>query len=289
MDNLIIRKDGIYGQRWNPDTKTQDEKKLTDDIEICHCLRTSVEIDDGVTYGDIVRTVAENEMLGIFISCYNRSRLDDLHEFMLNEPLPEKKEDDDESIEYIEVCWYGEICTHKKHGNISLYASAHGIGVVGSGSGEVDKGARADGREHYAYGLTPANELRNLPVKLNHEVSIHFLGKPDTPGIKIEDKKIARINTTRYFSLLEVLDALYEELTFYGGEEDKVAMKDGIAETMDEFDAQREEGKSLPWKEGDKEKGEYDIYLSDQARDFMGLPSNEDDRDEQIRRSADEL
>jgi len=298
MNILTIKKDGFYSQRWNSETKSYDDEKKLDDIEMCRSLRESVEeIEEDVTLGDIIRVVAESETLKLFISCYNRSPLDKLHDFMLNVPIEENAKDEDwkalDNVEYIELYWHGDIYG-RRDSYISLYPGSHGIGKVGTGSGEVDKGARADGRERYAMGFTPANELAQLPVKMNSETNLYLLGdKIECEDMTIGDRAI--IKTTNCFSLLEVLDALYEELTFYGEPESQYRsqyikdIKQDLKDTMENLDADMEDGKVLPWKVGDKEKGEKDIYLADQVRDFMGLPSNEEDRDEQIRNSADEL
>ncbi len=295
MDQLIIKKDGFYGQHWNKETRTYDERKL-DDIEICRSLRETVEeIDEDVTLGDIVRIVAESETLKLFISCYNRSPLDKLHELMLNTPIEENAKDEDwkplTDVEYIELYWSGSIYG-RKESYISFYAASHGIGKVGTGSGEVDLGAREDKRERYALGFTPANELAELPVKLNHEVDLYLMGNLECENVTISDDDRAKIKTTNHFTLLEVLDALYEEMTFYGepDSQHRKDLKQDLKDAVGNIDADIEDGKMLPWKTGDKEKGEKDIYLSDQVRDFMGLPNNEDDKDDQIRNSAsDEL
>jgi hypothetical protein len=53
----------------------------------------------------------------------------------------------------------------------------------------------------------------------------------------------------RYFSLLEVLDSIYEELSFFGPPGGREDIVDSLKATMEEVRSQIDEGEALPYTE----------------------------------------
>ena len=64
----------------------------------------------------------------------------------------------------------------------------------------------------YAVDLVPINDISRLPLHLNHEYKIVEYGN-------IKNEKLNRIEHfkgQRDFRVLDVLDAIYDEITFHG-------------------------------------------------------------------------
>lgn len=267
---VIIKKDGFYG--WNPQTQQDDIEKLDDDGCV-KALRDVVEIDEGVTFGDIIRTVDANELLMSFIAMYNRcSAIKEHHDFILNHPT-EKQTD----LTSVEVGWFARIWNFDGDNDLEMWTDAYG---------RMENGEDT----HFGIDLTPANELKDLPVTINEDVKFWLCSEKDKAisgeGVILDDKvKNAYIAATKCFSLLEFLDALYEEISFFGPPGGREEVAEHLNDLTEEIKQQIDDGKALPIMETD---GGMKVYMSDQVRDFLALPSNEEDRDNQISDSAKE-
>lgn len=264
IQQVVIKKDGFYVDVY--ENGKEDQVKLD---ECLYVLRNKVVIDDGVTFGDIIRAIHSHPELESFIGVYNNCNAKEHNEFILNVPSENK----DANMDWLEVSWTARIWT----GSLDLWVDCFGMGK---------EGTTEDGeREHYAIDLTPANKLVDLPVKINTDLDLYFAGSGKVVGEDIRTTKhgSSYIKAERFISFLDLLDALYEEISFFGSNEGKEQVLEDLKEASEEMEEKLENGEILPWKEN--ENG-MKIYLSDQVRGVLGLPTNEDDRDQQILESS---
>lgn len=172
------------------------------------CLFAPCAVEEELTLGDIFKYVSEHELLQDVIAMYSWcSGIEEFHRAAL---LPLAKEDDDEKLWHLEIARY-----------VSIYATKNGyfnyqpdfIGV-----GELSKDLVAHYKEHglelpdsqtYGIGMTPPNELVHLPVHCETDMEFSFVNKQ----YKVVEKKKAKT----FYTLLDLLDAIYFEISFYGG------------------------------------------------------------------------
>ncbi len=273
LDSVVIKKDGFYGNFSSTKRRKRKEwQKKIKGTRLLYALRHSVEIEEGVTFGDIIRAVNESKPLTAFIGLYNHCDAKAHNEFILNTPP-----DPDTELEWIEVGWYARVWGEKLDNDFEMWTDCCGVGKEGSTEDGKD-------RQRFAIDLTPANKLTNLPVKIKKDFDLWIFGAEGT-GVVVDEKN-ARLKANSFISLLEFLDSLYEEISFFGSPDvDRQGFLDKLCEAKDEIVRQMEEGKALPY---DETANGMKIYLSDQVRNTLGLPSNEEDRDDQIRQSAEE-
>jgi hypothetical protein len=269
IQQVVIKKDGFYVDVY------EDGKEGQVKLDEClYVLRYAVVIDDGVTFGDIIRAVHSHPELEGFIGLYNNCNSVEHNDFILNVPAENK----DTDIEWLEVSWTARVWT----GSLDLWVDCFGMGKEGT--------AEDGEREHYAIDLTPANKLVDLPVKINTSLNLYFVGSGKVIGEDIcTTKHGSHIKAERFISFLDLLDALYEEISFFGSNERKERVLEDLKEASEEMESKLENGEILPWSIDDENPDGMKIYLSDQVRDVLGLPDNETDRDQQIAESADSM
>lgn len=214
--SVIIRKNGFYQRKWFGNERKWKIRRIRG-ISILARLREGCEIEEGVTLGDIFKIVNANKYLKTFIRCYSWcNSINELHENALETWRLTEEDLADTDVKYLEVYWHVENNEYKHDKSFGLYSGFHGIGDS----------------EQYSMSLTPAYKMVHLPVKLNTKVTIY---KPfDSKNYK--ERLLMESNTS--YSLLEALDAIYDDLSFYGGEEQK---KETIDMLNDRLDSMKDE------------------------------------------------
>ena len=89
---------------------------------------------------------------------------------------------------------------------------------------------------HYSISYTPVQELAHLPVRLNPALQIN-------QGRKRRDKQAGDTifteepiwTGTAYFTLLEILHAIYYDISFVGGPADQAIFTESIRQSMNEI------------------------------------------------------
>jgi hypothetical protein len=263
INRVVIKKDGFYIEVYEDGEEAQVKIEGKDCI---YALKHAVSIDDGVTFGDIVKHVNACSELEEFIGLYNHCNIKEHNKFILNIPTEEVTD-----IEWIEVSWS---CRYWRD-ELEFWIDCYGVGKIGT---------RDDGeREHFAIDLTPSNKLAKLPVKIETEFDMSFISNDKIIGEGIViDKKTSYLKAKRFISFLDLLDALYEEISFFGSESNKEEIFEELKETSENMKLDLDNGQILPYKIVDGVK----IYLSDQVRGVFNLPTNEEDRDQQIAESS---
>jgi hypothetical protein len=224
-EHAKIEKDGIWSYKWDGDAREYVKRRPR---YIWTLLRCSCEIEEGVTLRDIFEGVAKLPDLKDFISQYAWCRhIDEFHEDARKMVL--KMEPDPEPLDHLEIYWHASTHNYKKKNSIDLSAGFHGIGKPNE-----------QGFTCYSVSYSPMWELANLPVKLNTEVSIY--------DPKMRDGKAKLIFMgERDFTLLDVLDAIYDDISFMGGPADNAAFLEEMKETTEKIKSGELE--TVPWED----------------------------------------
>ncbi len=209
-------------------------------------LRSQCEIVEGTTLRDIFEVVDRYPLLKRVIAAYSWCR--EIEEFHAQacEPMREKEPGEgNPPIEYLEIYHHADVYQSTKSpkhpdgrlGNIPTVEFGTSVGL--HGVGDPEKGYEDDpcfktdsGKINYSVSLTPMWELADLPVKLNKAFTVydpfdHTTHSPENPPRKL-------ISATRDFTLLEVLDAIYWDISFHGGPAEKQDFSEQLKERLDE-------------------------------------------------------
>lgn len=191
---LEFTPDGLLLYKWNSKKqkyiRSRPKKKT-----ICTHLRSLCEIAEGTTLKDILNAVDKYKFLKFFVSQYSWCWAIDEFHAQVNEEHFDVKENDEEKIEYLELYWGAEVWEN----DFDLHTGFHGIGKE-----TIDELTGQKYTERYSVSCTPLYEIANLPVKLNKEFKVY------------KDFKDVVLEGEHDYTLLEVLDAIYDDISFYG-------------------------------------------------------------------------
>lgn len=157
----------------------------------------------------------------------------------------EPSEDDDDEkngMRFLELHWHATCREFKGDASFNLYPSFHGVGphtyVNGDG---VEETIQDSG---WSVSMTPVCDLMSYELKINNRVKVYARkGKSINVEIAAEGD--------RPFTVYDALDAIFEEISFYGSPDDKVRecaeIDQRVAEAKEDCDrmARGEEPKSL--------------------------------------------
>ncbi len=223
MKEIKIEKDGIWCYIYNQETSEYDKERPD---HICSVLRCACEIDDGVTLHDIFDAVDMEPELKEFISQYSWCRhIDEFHadanKFVPESFVPESEED---PLKYLEIRWHVNTSSYKGKQSIDISSDFHGVGESGTS---------------YSVSYSPMGKLAHLPVKLSTDFDIY------ASFAKGKKEKLL-FHGEQWFSLLEVLDAIYDDISFNGGTDDNVRFLEEMQETTAKIKSG--EIKCVPWE-----------------------------------------
>jgi hypothetical protein len=244
---------------------TKGEKRIrkrVKKLECCAVLRHECRIAEGTTLRDLFEMVDSYNFLKLFISEYAWCRaIDEFHEEARLEPSP-----DEEPLEYVEVYWHPNIehfQEKRKHPggtreriksyDFSLNAGFHGVRPVIT---EDDKmGDRGDGKIHVSVSHCPVNQIAYVPLRLNEEFKIW--DKPPSNDIILRSK--------RSYTLLEVLEAIYWDISFDGSPSQRDAFVEELRGMVDEIKSGRVAG--IPMDQVNKQLGtDFPLEVGDGLR-----------------------
>lgn len=203
-----ITKEGLKYFKWDPDVRGYVEEETESFLPR---LRNNCIIELGVTLGDIFDAVEKHPDLKSFISMYSRCHVDEFHKEAKRPPL--HKADD---LKYL------ELSRHFQYDE-GQYDHFNGIGKPNE-----------YGHDSYAIEFTPVNEMVHLEVRLNTKCSVQ--------------KDHTEVETTEtHYSLLEVLDGIYFEISFVGSPAERDRQGAELKETMKEIE--NGTAKTVPWED----------------------------------------
>ncbi len=237
INRVIFKKDGLYADIWvapiYKESYQEEESTLFNEAFLDHLendiikegykkeeklsfmdneflvishLRRECFVESDVTIRDIMNFVRDNEFLTAFISNYTHVRSIDKYHALLDLPPKKSKE-----IDKIILSWgtddieeWEDQEKQKKFGletlSMKLYHSVFGKSVDENGV-------------ETSWGISPSSEdILDLPLIVDNKVEYSKYFKP----IEGQYKKAEIIKGEAIFTLLEILDAIYWELSFYG-------------------------------------------------------------------------
>jgi hypothetical protein len=183
---------------------------------------------------DLVDFVESQEDLKAFVSCYSWCRAIDEFHTQSKEPC-----NSDTSLDRLEIYRAGEIHrwverdkkrTHRV--SLDLNYDFHGLGPCDEEILEhyTKSGGTPPEEQNYSVSYTPLNEIIGLPLGLNPEMEIREWVS-DTRENKLH------LKCQFPFKLLDILDAVYWDISFHGGPEDNKAFLEEMKGRMEEIDA----------------------------------------------------
>lgn len=196
MSNLevIIRKGEAFIRRWNPETRSYEEKRKADQV-LSDVLQAPVKIEDTtfaqffsfiVREADLYERIFRAAMYGHPIAPYIEEAA--------------KPAEPQDSMEYVEIYWY----TERFEGKLELAPALHGFGPWGE-----NRPAESPEKGGIAIEWTGLNEYKDLPLRLDTSVKIY--------DKDAEDAKAPPFTATLVFTVYDVINAILFEITWTGG------------------------------------------------------------------------
>lgn len=284
-EHVEICADGIFITRWKSKTKEYIRKRVGKHSVLTH-LRRRCDIAPGTTLKQIFQAVDRYKLLKLVIAQYSWcSPLEQFHE-QIKEPL--RRTDDQDQIDFLEVNWYCDVEKYEekiKHPgglrerirafDFELSPGFHGIGP-----------SKREGEDNYGPGLTsysvsysPMYEFADTPVVLNPKFTAW---EPFEPGRHNKDNRPQKVlEAERHFTLLQVLDAIYWDISFVGGPEQNAQFLDSIRERVDAINAGEvpmipleQVQKQLGLEQTPPEEGEMKILMHPDVAEAFGADPN---------------
>lgn len=211
MTEIELCADGIFVRKWDH-RKQIETRKRAKKSNVCSYLQDPCKIAEGTTLGEIFEIVDKYKLLKLVIAQYSKcAYIDEFHEQAKELPPEDAKQT---PISHLEISWASEIYTLKENGetesHFEIYTDFHGFGLFEDGKIGT-----------YSVSYSPMYELANLPVTLNNKFTIH----------QIPEKILPQVEYTRNFTLLDVLDAIYDDISFMGGPQDNKRFLEELNET----------------------------------------------------------
>jgi hypothetical protein len=241
---LVMSKGGrLTFNEWVYDEATETgsyvPNDLTYDLKWVHKRDRPLTINPDVTLNDFFTFVARDAGIWDIIlpNCYVEKFIKTWKKINQAE-IKFTQEYDPEGIEYIELYWGTDLFTWAGKTKIDGLSRAafHGKGFVLADDkceGDSDYVLYKKGtRIQWGLDFTELKELLGLPVRLDTQFKVVEEWRR---GMKIEDIKTL-IDVHRDFTLNEVLEGIFWELSFYGGEEEKLEKRDEIMAIKDSID-----------------------------------------------------
>lgn len=221
--SLIFRPNGLYESNWDGDLRRNIIRPADPDKTFIY-LAEDIELDETVTLRDIMNFVRKNEDLTDFIRMYSFCfHIDEFHECLDKHPVI----DENGEIEYLEIYWYTGTHHYKEDEPFHLTQSPdfHGIG-------------KRDGESTaFAVECIPLEEIAHLRLVLNEEFTInHYQAYKEPHFINGEQK----YKTS--FTLLQVLNAIYWEISFHGGPQENQKFVEEINRRVEDFKSGKDPG-----------------------------------------------
>ena len=262
-DKVIFKKTGLYGRTWNSDKEKHVLKRIKK-LEILRDLRSLCEIEEDVTLGDIFNILDRYKLLKSVIAQYSWCRA--LEDFHVQSRETFLKTDENDHLDYIEIYWCVDNDVYKGDKNFEISTGIHAIGGPCKDY-EKDYGALPPSNKiNYSISYQPLYEIAHLPVRLNKEIEIL------EPWV-ISSKKRPPIEpilvTNRGFSLLEVLDAIYWDISFSGDIEQKKDFIDGMKGMVDEIKSGKMPG--IPLEQVEKQLGLEPLTQDEESENKMKI------------------
>jgi hypothetical protein len=206
-----------------------------------------VEVDEDFTVRDLFNYVEDNEDLKSFIAIYSWcGAIDEFHK-ELNKPL---EEGETCGCDYALIENNCELQKLGNYGNTFNWNSEFvGIGPLSEYTKKLydDPAIHSSMPETERFGLSyvGVNTYAHLPLKVEKTIDISKHPHYGRKGLKEAGIEYGKFKYIIPFG--ELLDTLYDDISFHGGPEDRDEIKNGLKKTMEEIETGLEE--SVPFDE----------------------------------------
>lgn len=200
--SVILTPDGVMVE------EIKDGKSIKslikDDVNIVKNLRSFCQIDPDTILKDIINLVSNSKVLETFLGMYSWcNNIKEYNKEANKNPILNENSE----VDYLEISWH--VTWDKEKDGFYLFKEPEFLGIgfpLKEEKYDLPKGYVAK----YAIEFTPLNELAHLKVKLNTQFTSkrNFKNAPTLKG-------------SCDFTLLEVLDAIYWEISFLGSIEER--------------------------------------------------------------------
>jgi len=258
-DKVLLKNDGnLYKRYW--DSKAEENfEEIINGTEVFSVLRSSLEIEDGTTFGQLIQWVRDNEYIKTFISQYSWSSKIDLHLNQIDEEYESVDEDKKTKIEKLVVRPIGEVHEWEGVNDLEVWYDFAGVGQVLESVKEDGEIVEKWFDTSISVSLCSLSELKNYEIAIDNEIVLF-----DYRDIK-SDRKLLSAN--KDITLLDFLDAIFWDISFHGNPESKKEFLDNLKETSEEIQRAIEEGRL----------DDMTIPLDDLFDELKGIASEEDE------------
>lgn len=206
-EHVRITPTGLYDVKWIPDKQRRKGKgrqgrwavKRVKKTLVLRKLRNYCLIENKTTFLDIINMVDQYKLLKFFIAQY--SWCGGIEQFIAQAREPRKESTRD--IDRLEI--YRRAMTEPYFDNSSEF---HGVGIRVDWNGEPITDESLPRNQGYSVSCSPLNEIAHLEVVLDETQEIYAKGEEYNAKPTFVGKNI--------FTLLEVLDAIFDDISFHG-------------------------------------------------------------------------
>lgn len=197
---VIIRKGDIFVRRWNPETRSHEEK-LKERQGLSDVLQFRIEIED-TTFGQFFDIIAREGRYyeHIFESAMYGHPLPPYAEEIKKPSDPTKYRE----LDHVEVYWHVDFWGEE----IEIGAGFHGWGNWGKPYEDAVVGVDYPEKGGIALEFSPLHEYKDHPFKLDTKFEIWDMSDPK--------KKEPILKGKREFTAYDVIDAILYEITWSG-------------------------------------------------------------------------
>jgi len=231
----ITNKNIYYGDFSISTLSTLDGVEIIDPSEIINFLTEDVELGESLKFKRLFDIISYNigKFNEIFFSALGGYSLEPYLQEIENNPTEKFQSD------YLEIFW----ACDKYEDELNIYPSLHGVSIKEN--------------EYYAMDFVSLNNLKDYNLKLNREVEFFDY----VPFEKIDEniKKITLGNKT--FTLFDLYNAIFHEITFHGGPQDKKERFEELEESIKNCQNEDLSGSTITFEDMIKKFDSEDKFL----------------------------
>jgi len=217
-DKIIFKNGAIFVETWDSDSQSYTTEPLGED-GIRWSYNDEVEFDKELTIEGFMNALEPHfEVIDEHFAAYNRGFKSRHYYEQMQKP---GDDDSEEDITHIEFYWsyelqeYVNYRTGKKDSNLEVYASFHG-----KGKNDIN----------YSFSMSPINNWKHYLFKLNTNIKCVKFNRDEKSGLA---DWTTVFETTKPFTLYEILQYFLFEITFYGYTETIEEVADKLSKISD--------------------------------------------------------
>lgn len=261
---------GLFYSDWSKKERKEIWRRVKKKNVLIY-LRDKCEIEEGTTLRDIFRTVQNYKRLKFIISNYSWCRMIEKFHEQAEEPAIETKE----KIDFLEIYWVTDHDEYKNETSFDISSGLHGIGDAPAD--EENCFPDENGKIKWSVSCTLMQEMAHLPVKLNKEVNVYSAWKLTSRPV---EKPTELFKANRDFTLLEVLDSIYWDISFHGGPEESKDFLNQLKQMKEEITSGKIAGIPLEqvmkrtdpnYEPQEPKEGEFKVILHPNMAKLLGV------------------